>query len=1141
MNAHYALFLAVLIPLAANAQPPQPVGFLATAGDQEAVLTWWDFGNSAVMYYQFRFRSSESPQFSAWAEVPNSDGQTLGHTVSGLANGTRYVFEVRAVGDGGAGTAARSSTTLAASPSSAVEVPDAALATYMRAKLRLAADVPITQGDLAKLRSLDLNHHVYGGKERLVVVEEAIVDLSGMEFALNLARLVLQDNAIADLSTLSGLTTLQSLWLEGNKISDVSALAGLTSLADLRLSGNAISDISALSALTRLGWLFLRDNNISDLSALSGLTQLGYLKLSGNAISDISALSSLTTLYWLWLDGNAISDISALSGLTSLAWLKLNGNVISNVSPLSSLTLLRKLWLQDNAISDVSALSGLTSLVGLRLSNNAISTVSLTDLPSLAWLYLDGNAISNVSPLSSLTGLGALFLRDNDISDLSGLSGMRRLTGLWLNGNAISKVSLSALDLPSLVELWLHDNAISAVSLSGFPSLSYLSLSRNELSDVSGLSDMPRLSLLWLDGNALSDVSGLSGLAGLSALWLDDNELSDVSGLSSLTRLSALFLAANKLSDVSALSNLPLTDLALSSNHIADVSALSDLPLTRLYLDGNSVTDISPLGGLTQLSTLFLNSNAIADISPLAESRLFGEGAYVDLRGNPLNSAQADHVGEMRESGATVLFDDGGHRVPLFFGTVPKSARSSATGFVRVINHSDEPGSVSIEAVDEAGERRGPVSLAIQAGQALHFNAEDLEQGNPTKGLRGIGEMVGAWRLVLRSELDIEVLGYARTPDGFVTSLHDLVPEAYGISRVPTLNPGSNRHQMSRLRLANPTTGHTAWIEALDDRGDWRGWYRVRTPPDRTLDFTAAQLESGKGVADFVGIGDGYGKWRLSVDAPGQRVMSLLQSPTGHVANISTGTAVSRWRRTHYSWGRGGRYRVPLLLAASTDIQGFLRIVNLSLGIAAITLRTFDEAGVEREPVILTLKGEEALHLNSEDLEFGNVAKGLPGIGAGAGDWHLEVSADRRFEVLAYARTADGLVTSLHDVAPRAEDGSLWIPFFNPGSNRLQASRLRLVNWGETAAEATIIGIDDAGNSPGDAVRVSVPARSARDYMAWELETGEGAGLSGALGDGEGKWRLRVSTTADVEAMSLLGLPTGHITNLSTTPRHRPK
>jgi len=270
--------------------------------------------------------------------------------------------------------------------------------------------------------------------------------------------------------------------------------------------------------------------------------------------------------------------------------------------------------------------------------------------------------------------------------------------------------------------------------------------------------------------------------------------------------------------------------------------------------------------------------------------------------------------------------------------------------------------------------------------------------------------------------------------------------------------------------------------------------------------------------------------------------MSLLQSPTGHLANISTRTAVSSRHRTYYSWWRaGGRYRVPLFLAASSDIHGFLRIVNLHSASVAITLRAFDGAGVERQPVSLTLKGGRALHLNSNDLESGNAAKGLPGIGPGMGDWHLEVSGDRFFEVLAYARTADGFVTSLHDTAPRAEDGSLWIPFFNPGSNRTQGSRLRLVNWGETAADVTIAGTDDAGNSPGEAVRVSVPARSARDYMAWELETGSAAGLSGALGDGTGKWRLRVSAPADVEAMSLLGLPTGHITNLSTTPRHRPE
>ena len=46
--------------------------------------------------------------------------------------------------------------------------------------------------------------------------------------------------------------------------------------------------------------------------------------------------------------------------------------------------------------------------------------------------------------------------------------------------------------------------------------------------------------------------------------------------------------------------------------------------------------------------------------------------------------------------------------------------------------------------------------------------------------------------------------------------------------------------------------------------------------------------------------------------------------------------------------------------------------------------------------------------------------------------------------------------------------------------------------------------------------------------------------MAGALGDGRGKWRLRVSTKGDIEAMSLLDLPTGHVANLSTG-RHEPQ
>ena len=47
-----------------------------------------------------------------------------------------------------------------------------------------------------------------------------------------------------------------------------------------------------------------------------------------------------------------------------------------------------------------------------------------------------------------------------------------------------------------------------------------------------------------------------------------------------------------------------------------------------------------------------------------------------------------------------------------------------------------------------------------------------------------------------------------------------------------------------------------------------------------------------------------------------------------------------------------------------------------------------------------------------------------------------------------------------------------------------------------------------------------------------------GTGLDGRLGDGAGKWRLTVASNVDIQVMSLLRSPTGHLANLSTVPMH---
>ena len=43
---------------------------------------------------------------------------------------------------------------------------------------------------------------------------------------------------------------------------------------------------------------------------------------------------------------------------------------------------------------------------------------------------------------------------------------------------------------------------------------------------------------------------------------------------------------------------------------------------------------------------------------------------------------------------------------------------------------------------------------------------------------------------------------------------------------------------------------------------------------------------------------------------------------------------------------------------------------------------------------------------------------------------------------------------------------------------------------------------------------------------------------SGSLGDGYAKWRLLIESDQSIQVMSLLRSPTGHLSNLSTSPNY---
>ena len=233
-----------------------------------------------------------------------------------------------------------------------------------------------------------------------------------------------------------------------------------------------------------------------------------------------------------------------------------------------------------------------------------------------------------------------------------------------------------------------------------------------------------------------------------------------------------------------------------------------------------------------------------------------------------------------------------GYRVGLFPSAARGRQEKGYQGFVRVINRSDEQGEVRIDAWDDAGTHRGPVTLAIGAGETKHFNSENLEEGSADKGLsKGIEAGEGDWQVEFTSTLDIEVLAYIRTGDGFLTAMHDVAPSTEAGHRVVTFNPGRNAEQVSRLRVVNPGAESVeVRIEGTDgDGASSDGAVEFTLAPRASRMLSAKELESGEAQGVSGALGMGTDKWQLLVTSEQPiEVMSLMSSPTGHLTNLST-------------------------------------------------------------------------------------------------------------------------------------------------------------------------------------------------------------------------------------------------------------
>ena len=297
---------------------------------------------------------------------------------------------------------------------------------------------------------------------------------------------------------------------------------------------------------------------------------------------------------------------------------------------------------------------------------------------------------------------------------------------------------------------------------------------------------------------------------------------------------------------------------------------------------------------------------------------------------------------------------------------------------------------------------------------------------------------------------------------------------------------------------------------------------------------------TGEGVADLAFVDGGSNAVTFDAVAGARYAVRVGSLGKG-------GPFTLRWRQENGDGTGGASHFVALFPAVATEsdrvdgqelVEGFVRVVNRSSESGTVRITAHDDTGsAGMETVTLSLAANQRRHFNSADLENGNTNKGLVGaIGDGEGDWRLSFATDLDIDVFVYARTKPGgFLTSLHDTAPCAANRCR-VVVFNPGRNVNQRSLLRLVNPGEEPAAVTITGTDDAGESPGEPVRLQLAAGAAITLTSQDLESGYNEDLHGALGAGVGKWELVVESDRTIHVMSLLKSPTGHLTNLSSAP-----
>lgn len=449
----------------------------------------------------------------------------------------------------------------------------------------------------------------------LDLVSEGIADLTGIEDFVSLVFLNCSYNNINSLDFSTNLS-LKNLYCNHNDFLTALDISLNADLEVLQCNNCQLSTID-LTQNTQLKTLQITNNVLPSID-LSQNTELEIFYVNDNLLTslDCSANSNLSKL---WCDDNLLTNVD-LSQNSLLEDLDCNTNQLTSLD-VSQCVLLDELDCWANLLTSLD-LSTNVLLREVVCANNDLTSLNLSSNLLLEKVNCSGNQITflDLSLNANLTYMNAngnqlmaLFMDNGNNLNIPNADfrtqGNPNLFCVQVDDVSYSNSTWfyidSQTDFSTLCDfnlVYVPDDNFEQKLID----FGYDSGPLNNYVSVDSVSDIVSLSI---SGNNIADLTGIEAFESLQILWCGLNQLTELN-LSQCTDLIELQCSNNQITELDLSNNINLQQLYCGANDLVELETDALVNLTHLYCNFNDITHLY-LSQNTQLIELNCSNNEL--------------------------------------------------------------------------------------------------------------------------------------------------------------------------------------------------------------------------------------------------------------------------------------------------------------------------------------------------------------------------------------------------------------------------------------------------------------------------------------------------------------------------------------------------